>query len=493
MKSFYKRNNLLIAIGLSLLWLSGCSGGKKGKKNRNAAKIVRDLPQIKEEGVLNVITLYNSTSYFLYRGLPMGYEYEMAAHLAGSLGLKMNIVVAKSFNDVFKLLNSGAGDIIAFGLTITKARKEHIAFTHYLYLTRQVLVQRKPKNWRSLPAYKIRNRLIRDPYKLIGDTLYVGKGTSYYPRLMNLAKEIGGDIYVNQVVGDTTTDDIINMVAEGKIKYTVADYNLASVNQYYHPILDIGTDLSLSQRIAWAVRKNSPELLQAVNTWIGKAKKKHFYHALYKKYFKNKRSYRARMSSDLFSKYSGKISPYDSIIRKYATIMGWDWRLLCAQIYQESQFNAGSTGRLGAGGLMQLMPETAQELGITNLYNPAANIKGGTAYLKRIYNRFDKITDSIQRIKFSLAAYNAGVGHILDAQRLAKALGDDPHLWDDNVEEALLKLRKHKYFSRPEVRHGLVRGMVPYNYVRDIFHRYKQYKKLILLNPKEGMSANAVN
>lgn len=160
------------------------------------------------------------------------------------------------------------------------------------------------------------------------------------------------------------------MVVDGKINYTVADYTLASVNKFYYPILDISVPISLSQRIAWAVRKNSPKLLRAVNQWIKASKRKDFYYVIYDKYFKNRKGYRRRVGSPLFSKNEGKISPYDKIIRKNAQKLGWDWRLLASLIYQESRFDPYIKSWAGASGLMQIMPETAKELGIRNINNP---------------------------------------------------------------------------------------------------------------------------
>ncbi len=444
------------------------------------AEFQRDLPQITASGVLNVITTNNSTSYFLYRGQAMGYEYEMAEHLADKLGLELNIIVADNFNEVFDLLESGKGDIIAFGLTVTEARKKQLAFTNDLYLTHQVLVQRKPDNWKKLSHREIQHHLVRNPAELIGDTIYVGEGTSYFPRLKNLEKEIGGKITIKEIKGDKITDEIIRMVVDKKIDYTVADYNLAAVNQALFPILDIHTRISFSQHIAWAVRKNSPQLLKAVNEWIKGAKEQRFYTSLYNKYFKNKRSYLRRVNSDYFSKNTGKISPYDDLIKHYADALGWDWWLLTSLIYQESRFNPDIEGRLGASGLMQLMPEALRVFQVKNPFNPEENIRGGTAFLNRLYSRFERVEDSIQRIKFTMAAYNAGIGHIYDAQRLAQLIGLDPYVWDDNVEEAIILLSKHEYFTRPEIRYGYVRGFITDNYIHEIFRRYKQYEDLIL-------------
>lgn len=487
---FNKNNTLCFWFGLIFILLSCQNNATDKTSKQDREEQGRDLNEIKEDSVLNIITTYSPTSYFLYRGEPMGYEYDMAKLLAKELELELNVVVAKNFNEVFELLAKGEGDVIAFGLTITNERKKKISFTEPLYSTHQVLVQRKPQNWRELSVDEIENILIRNPSELIEDTVYIGKGTSYYDRLKNLEEEIGGEIYTEELEGDLTTNDIITMVAEGEIDYTVADYNLAMVDKSFYPNLDAETNLSLAQRIGWGVRKTAPELLEAINRWIVSFQDNSLYTVLYNKYFKNTTEYKPRLSSDLFSLNTGNISPYDKLIQKYSEDLGWDWRLVTAQIYQESQFDAKSEGYLGSSGLLQLMPTTAEGLGVNNLFDPEENIRAGTAYLKEIYTGFNEIEDSVQRIKFSLAAFNTGPGHVHDAQRLAEELGDDPYIWDDNVENAMLKLQKNKYYNRPEIKHGLVHGTIPYNYVREIFDRYDHYRKLIILNPHADLDSN---
>ena len=451
-------------------------------------EVARDLSQIKEDGKLTVITIYNSTSYFLYRGKPMGFEYELVKKLAEHLKLELDIKVANDIDHLFDMLNRGDGDLVAFGLSVTEDRKKQVAFTDYHYLTHQVLVQRRPDNWRRLPMYKIKKQLINDPIDMIGKKVYVRKNSSYYERLKNLEKEIGGKIDIQFVSGDKTTEDIIKMVVEDKIDYTISDYNIAAINKTYNPILDIDTEISFSQRIAWAVRKNSPELLVEINSWLKNIKKKDFYYVVYNKYFKNKKSYRRRIKSDFYSKNQGKISPYDDLIKNNVERLGWDWRLLSSQIYQESRFEPNDNSWAGAVGLMQLMPGTAKDLGVKNMNDPSQNLNAGTRYLKQLHEKFSKVEDSIQRIKFTLAAYNCGLGHVRDAQRLTKAFGEDPFVWDDNVEDYLLKLSSREFFNRPEIKYGFVRGREPYLYVKEIFLRYEHYKKLIPLKTPDTSS-----
>ncbi len=470
-----------------LIILSGCSKGDRdsadavfgSKREAKPYKVSKDLEAIKEDGVLHAITIYNSTSYFLYKGVPMGFEYELLSRLAKNLGLKLKITIAEDIDDLFDMLNSGKGDLIAYGLTITEPRKKLVSFTDNHYVTHQALVQRMPDNWRSLPGYKIDKQLISNTLELSNDTVWVRENSSYAERIKNLENEIGADIPVAHINGNVTTDEIIKMVVDGEIERTVADYNIASINKTYYPILNIDTRVSFSQRIAWAVRQNSPELLKAINKWINKEKKSDDYYVIYNKYFKNTRSNRGRIKSDFYSKNSNKISKYDDIIKENASKLGWDWRFLSSQVYQESRFDPTAESWAGATGLIQLMPATAKEVGVSNNYNPEQNIRGGVKYLDRMRDNFEAVEDSIQKVKFTLAAFNCGAGHVYDAMRLAEKHGKNPNIWDENVEEYILKLKDRKYYLDDVVRHGFVRGREPYNYVRDIFLRYEHYKKFI--------------
>jgi membrane-bound lytic murein transglycosylase F len=442
-------------------------------------QISRDIEQIKNDGVLKAIMIYSSTSYFLYRGQPMGYEFELLQRLADHLDVKLEIVLAHDLNDLINMLNRGEGDIIAHGLTMTQRRQQFVHFMDYLYLTRQVLVQKKPDNWRQMKLHEIDKELISDPIELIGKTVSVRRNTSYYSRLMNLQQEIGGKINVDTVDGSYSTQKIIKMVVDGEIKYTVADNNIANLNASYYPILNVETPVSFSQRIGWAVRKNSPGLLKMLNQWVQEMRDEVDYYVIYNKYYKNTRSFRQRISSDFYSQNTGKISSYDTIVKQHASRIGWDWRLISSVIYQESGFQPSEQSWAGARGLMQLMPATASELGVTDITDPRQNIKGGTTYLNQMWNRWETIPDSTQRLKFTLASYNCGYSHVVDAQRLAEKYDAQTKIWDQNVEEYLLNLMYPEYYNDEVVRYGYVMGEEPVNYVTQILERYDHYKQLL--------------
>ncbi|NNC44650.1 MAG: transglycosylase SLT domain-containing protein, partial [Winogradskyella sp.] len=169
------------------------------------------------------------------------------------------------------------------------------------------------------------------------------------------------------------------------------------------------------------------------------------------------------------------------LIKTHAKTLGWDWRLVASLVYQESQFKPNAESWAGARGLMQIMPATAESLGINDPSDPHESLRGGTNYLGQLYDNFEAIPDTINRIKFAMASFNCGYGHVLDAQRLASANGLDPLVWDDNVEQMVLALRLPKNYKKPFIKYGYVRGTEPVNYVAEIFERYEQYKTFIPL------------
>ena len=435
-----------------------------------------DLQQIKERGFINVLVDNNSFSYFIYKGRSMGYEYELLRNLADYLKIELRLKVISGIERGIEQLNRGEGDIMAFPLTVTKERTEFVAFTDRQFESYQVLVQRKPDNWRSLTRDQLERQLIRKPDQLIGKEVNVMKSSSFSQRLQHLEEEVGGEIKIVEDSASGESESLIRAVAMGDIEYTVTDHIIARVNANYYPNLDVETELSLPQQIAWAVRKNSPELLAATNEWLRKIKKEPTFMVIYNRYFNSPRTSLQRVKSDYSSIGGSKISVYDNIIKEEAESLGWDWRLLAAVVYQESRFNPNGESWAGAKGLMQLMPETAKQFGVTDTSNPRQSLHGGTRFLIHLDKYWQKnIIDEPERLKFVLASYNAGLTHIIDARKLAQKYGEDPTRWNV-VETYLLKKSDPRYYSDPVVMAGHCKCEEPVNYIRDILSRYEEYK-----------------
>jgi membrane-bound lytic murein transglycosylase F len=352
-----------------------------------------------------------------------------------------------------------------------------VSFTYPLLQTRQVLVQRKPERWEEMNQKQLTEHLIRNQLDLAGKTVYVQAGSVYASRLMSLSDEIGGGIRIREV--QLESEQLVQRVALGEIDYTICDENVGLVNTTYFPDLDVGTAVSFPQNVAWAVRLKSDSLKAEIDSWVKEFRLTSRYAILYNKYFQNRHTY-GSIHSEYYALSSGKISGFDEIIKEESEEIHWDWRLLASMIYQESRFNPEATSWAGAFGLMQLMPGTAENYGITNESSPRAQVKAGVKLIQWLDERFrEDITDDNERIKFVLASYNIGYGHIQDARRLAEKYGADPDRWSGNVEEWLLKKSDPKYYTDPVVKYGYARGIETFNYVKEVMQRYEHYKNII--------------
>jgi len=438
---------------------------------------VADLEEIREDGILKVVTEYNSISYFIYRGQPMGFQYQMLQELANHLDLELDVSVNNNLKENFERLANEEVDLIAMNLTVTGERKDFVDFTLPLLQTRQVLVQRKPKNWEVMNSRQLESWLLRNQLELAGKSVYVQEGSVYATRLRALSDEIGGGIDIREVPMES--EQLVQQVALGEIDYAVCDENVGLVNATYFPQLDVGTAVSFPQHVAWAVRHGADSLKTEINDWLYHFEKSRRYALLYNKYFRNQHSANI-FNSDYYVLSSGKISQYDEIIKSESERIGWDWRIVASMIFQESRFNPKAESWAGAFGLMQLMPGTAKNYGVTKNSSPEEQIRAGVSFIKWLEDRFrDEIPDEQERIKFILASYNIGYGHIQDARRLAERYGADPNIWQGNVEEWLLKKSEPRYYNDQAVKYGYVRGIETYNYVRQVMDRYEHYKNIV--------------
>ena len=467
-------------IGIVLIFLSivftSCDGFGN-RKGEAMANDTIDLPQILERDTLVALTAYSSTSYFIYRGQAMGFEYELLKQFSKHLGVELRMVVVREVDSILPLLNNYNGDLVASAMAVTQRRREVVDFTDPLTYSDQVLVQRKPEKWYTLNAEQQESLLVKSVVDLIGKTVHVKENSTFYTRLNNLSAELGDSIHVKVIDGNYTTEELIAMVARGEIDYTVAHRPAAELSKVRFNNIDVSTPVSFPQRMAWAVRKTSPLLLAELDAWLQKNKRTTGYNVLYNKYFKNQTRYRSISESE-YSSFSGKsISPFDKTFKKYAAEIGFDWRLMASMVYQESHFDPWAESWMGAVGLMQIMPETASLHGEYDLWNPEQNIAAGAAHLKRLKEIYLSVADSAERVKFVLAAYNVGPGHVSDARKLAEKYGKDPNIWDGNTGEMMRLKSESQYYSDTVVEFGYCRGFETVNYVKEVLDRFEHYKQ----------------
>jgi membrane-bound lytic murein transglycosylase F len=427
---------------------------------RRQALYTDDLDDLKRRKVLRMITRNNAMTYYIYRGTQVGFEYELVKRFADKHKLRLEIVSPPSHEDLIAWLNEGRGDVVAAAMTITEERAEKVAFTIPYNQVEEVVVVRAD------------NDEISGPADLAGKTVHVRKSSSFYQTLLDIKDTIKG-LEIAQAPEDLETEEILRRVEEGEWDITVSDSNMLELAQSYGRKLKSAFSIKKTEH-GWAVRKENKGLLEALNAYMKKEHSGLFYNMMKKKYFKNKKTIvKGDKVNEFRSDVSGRISPYDDLTKKYAEVYGLDWRLITAQMYQESRFNPTRVSWAGARGLMQLMPGTAKELGVVDLIKPEGAIRGGTKYLSQLLERFDPEIPLEDRIRFALASYNVGYSHVSDARRLAARVGFNPDEWFGNVEKAMLLLQKQKYYEK--ARFGYCRGSEPVRYVREIQGRYYAY------------------
>ncbi len=455
----------LLAVVVAVT-ISACNvfSGSNSKKSRSGS---RDLDQIVESGVLVAVTDINSTNYFIYSGEPMGFQFDLLQEFAQHIGVRLEIIAENDLDNAFKLLDEGVVDLFANSLTITSGRSQKYSFTVPISVTKQVLVQRKSSD-----------DMIRTPLQLARKIIYVQKSSASAHRLYNLSDEIGDEIVVVEMP-NYEADELIELVAKGEIDYTVCDEDVARVNSFFYDNLDVDTPISFEQNQAWAVSKKSETLLVALNEWLNEFTKTAEYRIIRGKYFNNPYWARRVLSENAQVK-SGLISPWDEGFRFASSSIDWDWRLFASMVYQESRFKHNVESHRGAYGLMQFMPATAEYFGINHKSDPQTQIRAGAKYLQWLEKRFeDSVTDPEQRVKFILASYNAGLGHVIDARNLARKHGKDPNVWDNNVDFFILNKSNPEFYCDTTVKYGAFRGVETYNYVNQIMQRYKHYQNII--------------
>jgi membrane-bound lytic murein transglycosylase F len=425
-----------------------------------------DLDAIRKRGALRVLTRNSSTTYFLHRGEELGFEYELVREFARTLGVRLELVVPPSREALSTYLREGKGDLIAAGLAITPERSREFAFTAPYNKVSELLV---------VPA---KDRTIRSLADLRGRKIAVRRSSSYYQTLAPLQAQHGFEL--EAVSEDEETEDILDAVGEGRHTATVADSNIVDLELTFSDAIRSVGPIGDVRDVAWMLRKDQPKLKAAADRFIRRIYRSTFYNMTMAKYFKNERHMRAATSEDR-SDVAGQVSPYDPLVKKYATMYEFDWRLVTAQMYQESRFDPKARSWAGALGLMQVMPRTARELEVGDVRQPEQGIHAGVKLLARYAAMYrDPEIDEQDRLRFALASYNCGPGHVADGRRLAADLKLDQNRWFGHVEKAMPLLAKPR-FART-ARHGYCRCSEPVKYVSGIQTRYESYSKLIALH-----------
>lgn len=428
--------------------------------------IANSIEDIKAIGKLRVALSYSPTGFFVYKGSPMGFQYDLVNKLASSLNVELEVTTTEHEDEQLALLKNRKVDLIADNFEHLHYTEPYIDYVVNFKKSNLVLVQKKKRN----SAKKIDD--------LQGKTVHIAQQRAHLNCINQLNKNLESDIFVWDVDEKVTPYQLAEQVSNGNIDYAIVEQHLAKLLKSRYKNIDVNLKLTEAQPFGWLTNNKAKEITQFVDDWVLKQKNVAYFNNLYNKYYNDQVAFNTRVDSKYFSHITGKISKYDELIQEYANEI--DWRLVAALIHQESRFNPNAKSWAGASGLMQLMPKTAAQYGCKNLFDPEANIKAGIKHFNWLEKYWSKkITDENQRIKFILASYNVGHGHVNDAIKLAEKFGKNPLIWDDNVAEFILKKSDPQYYKDTVVKYGYCRGKEPFNYVRIVTNRFKQYKQYI--------------
>ena len=425
-----------------------------------------DLDEILKRKVLRVAMLNNGASYFLYRGQEAGFQYELAHLFADRLGVRLQVVVPDRPGDLEKLLTEHKVDLAP--IPLVGSGDSAFAYTIPFIQADQLLVQ---------PAGETP---ITTVAALNGRVVHVRHSSEYDATLHKLSLQAPG-LQIVAASEDLETEELIDMVGKKQIPLTVANSVLLRVELAWRDDIQGTLSLAESQPLVYGLRKDAPQLRERMNKLIERELSSSAYDVIYSRYFQNAKLMRELRTED--TAVSGRISPFDDLIRRYGDRYGIDWRLIAAQMYQESRFDPNAKSWVGAMGLMQVMPKTGRELGFKSVRAPDDNISAGVKYMARLITATENELPMRQRVRFALAGYNAGMGHVADARLLARKMGLDPNRWFGNVAKAMLLLEKPAYYHR--ARRGYCRGSEPVSYVSRIQTKYDAYAALM---PAEGTS-----
>jgi len=384
----------------------------------------------------------------------MGFEYDLAKAFADFLGVRLNVKVIEKWEEMIPAIENGSGDFIAASMAITPERLQQALFSNGYYEIYQHIISN-----RSGPA-------IRTVDDLVGKTIHVRRGTTYEKELEALRHK-GIDLNI-QLHDNMPTQELIRRVANNETEITVADTNIALLNRRYYPKIVVSNPISGKGYLGWAVNPNATHLRKQINLFFKTIKDNGQFDSIYKRYYSDIERFDYIDLKAFHKRIKTRLPKYRHIIQTAAEKNEFDWRLIAAQIYQESHYNYKAKSSKRAYGLMQLTPPMADSYGVKNILDPEQNVEAGTRHLKDLYDYFDKATPG-DRLYLALAAYNIGLGHIWDARDLARERNLDPNKWS-SLEKTLPLLRYQAY--NKTLRFGYARGTEPVKYIRQIMIYY---------------------
>ncbi len=452
-----------VLVLISLLLLLAIKFGTNGVSNN-----VRSLEEIQHSGKLIVLTQNNPSTFYTDRdGRESGPEYKLITAFANAISVKPYFVTKLSVAELLEAVAAGEGDIAAAGLSITEQRKQLFLFSDtYQQVSQQVVCRRggaRPKKVSDLSDVD----------------LVVIAGSSYEERLKKLQKEYPG---LNWLTTDgVSAEQLLEKVWKREVGCTVMDSNIVAINQRYFPELKVRFTLGSPDQLAWVLPKGAESLQAAVNDWFNSSVAATKIKRVQEQYYGHVSLFDYVDTAAFIRRLESHYPRYQSDFQKAAETYDLPEFLIAAQAYQESHWNPKAKSPTGVRGIMMLTLVTAKSMGIKTRLHAEQSIMGGAKYLAKLKSKLKKHIEEPDLTWFALAAYNVGLSHLRDAQKLARHFGHNPYRWHD-VKKALPLLSDPSYYKF--LKYGYARGSEPVRYVQQVRH-YEQIMRQYLAQPKQ--------
>lgn len=430
------------------------------------------LEEIKKKKQLDAIVVNSSTVYYFGNNNKEGFEYELLKAYTKDIGVELNLKVVSTISEALKLTKTGFGDITSAAITKTSQREKQYTFgPSYYQVQQQVICSRNLFKKGKFP------NSIED---LVDINIVVGENTSYERSLIE-AKQVNPDIKYT-LSSELSSSQLLEMVSNNKIDCTIADSNIFSINQRYYPSLTFAFSISERESLSWVMRDDSETLVNDMYRWLNKYIQNGDMAKLKDKYYGHINIFDYYNTVVFHKRIKARLPKYIEYFKNAAIKNDLSWIYLAAQSYQESHWNPKAKSYTGVRGIMMLTRVTAKSVGVTNRLDARKNIFGGAKYMAKMIKYVPKEVEGDEnRMKFALASYNVGMGHILDARVLAKRLHKNPNSWLD-IREILPLLTQKKYYRT--LKYGYARGEEPVKYV-DAIIEYANILNQVLSKKEE--------
>ncbi|MFT5281877.1 MAG: membrane-bound lytic murein transglycosylase F [Yoonia sp.] len=412
-----------------------------------------ELARILDDGVLKVGSIYGRTTYYNGPVTQEGFEFELAKGFADFLEVKLEVYPYYSYAELIEQLDAKRVDLVAANITMTDARQREYKFgPAYQTLNFELVYQKgedRPRDLNDLEGDLtiIANDLYREPMQ---------------------EKAIGIANFSWQETAEKDIEELLEMVANGELDYTISDSNILAVARRRYPNLGIGFSITDTLKLGWMLNRDTDDSLRAaLLEYFGDLQSSGKLAVLEDKYFGHVRSFDFVDTRAFMRSIKSKLPKYREMFEAHAGDV--DWRLIAAMAYQESHWDPDAVSPTGVRGMMMLTRATASDMGIEKRTDAEQSINGGARYYSSLLKRIPARIQSPDREWMALAAYNVGLGHLEDARRITQRQGYNPDLWID-VRKHLPLLRQKKYYKT--TRFGYARGNEAVNYVENIRRYY---------------------